>query len=78
MIALSWSGVSSYGNDASSSRCHTVSGLKAWPGSERRAAYVLIRFSAISWIAAFARARVFCQLPEPSRWMLGLAPSPAA
>ena len=35
-IALSWSGVSSYGNDASSSRCQTVSALNAWPAARAR------------------------------------------
>ena len=31
-MACSWSGVSSYGNASSISRCHGVSGPKAWPG----------------------------------------------
>ena len=37
--ARSWSRVSSYGNDASSSACHGVSGAKAWPWAAARAAY---------------------------------------
>ena len=37
--ARSWSTVSSYGNDASISACHGVSGPKAWPCAPARAAY---------------------------------------
>ena len=31
-MAFSWSGVSTYGKASSISRCHGVSGPKAWPG----------------------------------------------
>ena len=36
--ARSWSSVSSYGNEASSSCCQGVSGAKAWPSAAARAA----------------------------------------
>ena len=67
LIVESWSGVSIYANESSSSRCHGVSGEKAKPGEEVRAAYKRISSPAIWRTALRARPLAFCHSPLPMR-----------
>ena len=46
VIAVSWSGVSRNGNECSNSRCHFVSGPKAWPSCVSRSAWTASIFPA--------------------------------
>src|SRR5699024_12546756 len=57
-----------------SSRCHGVSGPKAWPGADCRAEYRRSRPSAFSRIALRALDFVFAQSAPPSRLTLGSSP----
>ena len=70
----SWSGVSTYGNASSSSRCHGVSGAKAWPLVACRAAYSLISSAAICRTALRARPLRLFQSEPPSRSSDGCSP----
>ena len=73
-IAASWSGVSTYGNASSSSRCHGVSGPNACPGEAIRAEYSRISSPAICRTALRARPLVLAQSAPPSRCRLGASP----
>ena len=64
-VAFSWSGVSSYKNEASNSCCINESGEKAKPFSRRRLAYNLIRSRARSLILFFALSFSLSHAPEP-------------
>ncbi len=64
--ARSWSTVSSYGNDASISACHGVSGAKACPCAEARAAYSASSSSARSVTALRTRCLVRSHSVPPS------------
>ena len=64
-IVVSWSGVSMYGNACSSSRCHGVSGPKAWPLDAMRAEYSRISSLAISLTAFLALRLVLFQSAPP-------------
>ena len=74
-IAVTWSGVSSKGNDASSSTCHGESGSKGNPGFASRMAYSLSSSSAMSWTVRPARERALAQSEVPKRCSDG-SPSP--
>ena len=73
-MALSWSGVSSKGNDASNSCCHGVSAAKARPSACTRLWYSTTSSWAISATAARTLALLFCHSPPPSRLRLGESP----
>ena len=73
-MAASWSGVSTYGNASSSSRCHGVSGPNACPGEAIRAEYSRISSAAICRTALRARPLVLAQSAPPSRCRLGASP----
>ena len=73
-MAASWSGVSTYGNASSSSRCHGVSGPNACPGDAIRAEYSRISSAAISLTALRARPLVLAQSAPPSRCRAGASP----
>ena len=73
-MASSWSGVSTYGNASSSSRCHGVSGPNACPGEAIRAEYSRISSAAIWRTALRARPLVLAQSAPPSRCRLGASP----
>ncbi len=66
-IARSWSRVSSYGKEASSSCCHGVSGANGWPSAAARAAYRRRRSSASTATARRTRAVVRAHSPPPRR-----------
>ena len=64
-MVAAWSGVSTYANASSSSRCQGVSGLNAWPAVAIRAEYSRMSSAAISLTAFLARPLVFAQSPPP-------------
>ena len=73
-IQANWSGVSTYANASSSSRCQGVSGAKAWPVLAWRAAYKRTSSPAISLTALRALPFVFAQSLPPRRCTLGDSP----
>ena len=64
--ARSWSIVSSYGNDASISACHGVSGANAWPRASARDAYSASSSSARSSTALRTRCLARSHSVPPS------------
>ena len=72
--ARSWSGVSSYGNDASISVCHGESGAYANPSAASRLAYSASSSSARSVTALRTRCLVRSQSVPPSRLSVGCSP----
>ena len=74
LMVVSWSGVSMYGNASSSSRCHGVSGPKAWPREAIRAEYSRISSPAISLTALRALDLVFAQSAPPILHSAGVSP----
>src|SRR5947208_10423259 len=65
-MAAIWSGVSTYGNDASSSICHGESAEYAWPLSTSRAAYSASRSLARACTTFRTRAFARCHSPLAS------------
>ncbi len=72
--AASWSGVSTYGNASSSSRCQGVSCPNACPGEAIRAWYSRISPAAMSRTALRARPLALAQSAPPSRCRAGASP----
>ena len=75
MVALSWSGVSSYINDASNSVCRYVSGMNWNPCEFLRSAYSFISSRAMSLTLLLVLAFSLFQAFEPSLLSDGSAPS---
>ena len=73
-IVAAWSGVSTYANASSSSRCHGVSGPNACPAVAMRAEYSRMSSAAISLTAFLARPLVLAQSPPPILDRLGASP----
>ncbi len=74
IAARSWSGVSSYGNEASISPCQGVSIANAKPAAASRFAYRLSSSSARSLTALRTRCLVRSQSVPPSRESWGFSP----
>ena len=70
-MAVSWSGVSSKGNDSSNSRCQVVSAGKAMPGRLPRVAWRRIMSAAMSATAFCTASFCFSQAAPPTLASLG-------
>lgn len=73
-IVCSWSCVSAKGNASSSSRCHGVSGPKAWPLAAMRAEYSLTSSTAMSRTALRALPLACAQSLPPIFESVGPSP----